>query len=219
MVWPITRRPLFIGSIHLTEAAFASQRTAALAGACRTEEHTLWRGRRGRGETSSRLVDYTQVINQPFSASSRSRKATMRNAEPNFPDMEKVNSLGPKSPLLIAFHSPDAPIETGLRMCPPEKSHVGESLCVEQSVLRSPGCVGIIAKYGHCSRISALSERNFFAVQTEWRREKDSNPQYRSETCKSRRLRRLDGINQFRNSPKTTCSPSDTLNSAVSRTS
>jgi hypothetical protein len=44
----------------------------------------------------------------------------------------------------------------------------------EQSVLRSPICLGIIAKYGHCSRISARSERTFSAVQTSWRRERDS---------------------------------------------
>jgi hypothetical protein len=50
-----------------------------------------------------------------------SRNGLMGNAEPNFPDIEKVNSLGPKSPLLIAFHSPNAMLETGLRMCPPEK--------------------------------------------------------------------------------------------------
>ena len=39
----------------------------------------------------------------------------------------------------------------------------------EQSVLRSPVYLGIIAKYGHCSRISARSERTFSAVQTSWR--------------------------------------------------
>src|SRR6266852_3040828 len=58
--------------------------------------------------------------------------------------------------------------------------------------------------------------RIFSAVQTAWRREQDSNPRYRSETCKSRRLRRLRGINQFRVSPETACSPFDALNSAVS---
>jgi hypothetical protein len=46
----------------------------------------------------------------------------MGNAKPDFPDVEKVNSLGPKFQLLIAFHSPDAPLGTGLRMCLPEKS-------------------------------------------------------------------------------------------------
>ena len=39
-------------------------------------------------------------------------------------------------------------------------------------------CLGIIAKYGHYSHISAQSERNFSAVKTCWRRERDSNPRY-----------------------------------------
>jgi hypothetical protein len=43
------------------------------------------------------------------------------------------------------------------------------ALDAEQSVLSGPIYSGIIAKYGHCSRISAQSERNFSAAQTEWR--------------------------------------------------
>ena len=40
----------------------------------------------------------------------------------------------------------------------------------------------------------------FSALQTAWRSGKDSNPRYRSETCKSRRLRKLRGIKSFKNS-------------------
>ena len=36
--------------------------------------------------------------------------------------LTKVNSLRPNPRLVIALHSPDALFETGLRMCPPEKS-------------------------------------------------------------------------------------------------
>jgi len=57
-------------------------------------------------------------------------------------------------------------------------------------------------KYGQYSRISVQVERNFSAVQTAWRRGRDSNPRYRSETCKSRRLRKLRGNKQFENSPE-----------------
>ena len=102
---------------------------------------------------------------------------------------------------MIALHSPNALLETGLRMCLPEKSRDRTASDAEQSVLRSPVCLGIIAKYRHYLRISAQSERNFSAVQTAWRSGKDSNPRYRSETCKSRRLRKLRGINQLKNSP------------------
>jgi hypothetical protein len=57
------------------------------------------------------------------------------------------------------------------------------------------GLSEIIAKYGHYSPISAGRERNFSAVQTAWRSERDSNPRYRSEWRKSRRVRKLQGIN------------------------
>src|ERR1700686_2920367 len=53
--------------------------------------------------------------------------------------------------------------------------------------------------------------RTFSAVQTAWRRGRHSNPQYRSETCKRRRLRKLHGINQFRNSLRLPAPHSDTL--------
>src|ERR1019366_3478433 len=68
---------------------------------------------------------------------------------------DKVNSLWPNLRLVIALHSPDAVLETGLRRRLPEKSRHRAAFAAEQSVLRSPVCLGIIAKYGHCSRISA----------------------------------------------------------------
>jgi hypothetical protein len=91
-------------------------------------------------------------------------------------ELTKVNSLGSNSRPLIALPSPYAHLETGLRTCPPEKS-LGND-CIRYRGVRSPGpvCLGIIAKYGHYSRIWAQSERNFSAAQTAWRRERDSNP-------------------------------------------
>jgi len=83
-----------------------------------------------------------------------------------------------RSHLAIALHSPEALIETGLHMCPLEKSQEMTAFAAEQSVLCSPVCLGIIAKYGHCSRISAQSEWSFRAVQTVWRRKRDSNSRY-----------------------------------------
>jgi hypothetical protein len=124
----------------------------------------------------------------------------MGSAEIGSSDVDKVNPLWPNPRLVIALHSPNALLETGLRVCPPEKSQDRSPFATEQSVLCSPVCLPIIAKYGHYSRISAPSEGNFSAVQTAWRRERDSNPRYRSEWRKSRRLRKLRGINWFRNS-------------------
>jgi hypothetical protein len=86
-----------------------------------------------------------------------------------FQGADEVNSLGPNPWLVIALHSPYAFVETGLRMCLPEKSQENTAFTAEQSVLCSPAGPGTIAKYGHYSRISAQSERNFCAVQTAWR--------------------------------------------------
>jgi hypothetical protein len=114
----------------------------------------------------------------------------------------KVNSLRPNPRLLIALHSPIALPQTGLRMCLPEKSRTLTAFGAEQSVLCSPVCLGIIAKYGHFLRISEEVGPTFSAVQTTWRRGRHSNPRYRSETCKTRRLRKLRGIMRFNTSPR-----------------
>jgi hypothetical protein len=90
----------------------------------------------------------------------------------------RVNSLRPNPRLLIALHSPNALPQTGLRMCLPEKSRTLTAFGAEQSVLCSPVCLGIIAKYGHFLRISEEVGPTFSAVQTTWRRERDSNPRY-----------------------------------------
>jgi hypothetical protein len=42
--------------------------------------------------------------------------------------LTEVNSLGPNPRLVIALHSPNALLETGLRMCPPEKSRNSDRL-------------------------------------------------------------------------------------------
>jgi len=68
--------------------------------------------------------------------------------------LRKVNSLWPNPRLLIALHSPNSLLETGLRMCPREKEPGQWLPSRQQSVLCSPVCLGIIAKYGHVSRIS-----------------------------------------------------------------
>jgi hypothetical protein len=107
-----------------------------------------------------------------------SRNGLMGSVEIGFPGADKVNSLGSNPRLVIALHSPNALLETGLRICLPEKSRDSTAFSAEQSVLRSPVCLGIIAKYGHYLRISEQGERNFSAVQTAWRRGLDSNPRY-----------------------------------------
>jgi hypothetical protein len=41
---------------------------------------------------------------------------------------------------VITLHSPNAFLETGLRVCPPEKSQENTALAVQRSFLRSPVC-------------------------------------------------------------------------------
>jgi hypothetical protein len=115
----------------------------------------------------------------------------MRSAGKRFPSRQKSSRYSRIPHLLIALRSPNALLKTGLRVCLLEKSQDSTAFDAEQSVLYGPVCLGIIAKYGHYSRISAQSQRNFSAVQTAWRRERDSNPRYGLEACKSRRLRKL----------------------------
>jgi hypothetical protein len=50
-------------------------------------------------------------------------------------------------------------------MCLLEKSPDSTAFDAEQSVLYGPVCLGIIAKYGHYSRISAQSEGELFCSQ------------------------------------------------------
>ena len=64
-----------------------------------------------------------------------------------------------------------------------------------QSVLCSPVCRGISRKTGIIRAFRGKYRRDFSALQTAWRRARDSNPRYKSETCRSRRLRKLQGIN------------------------
>jgi hypothetical protein len=73
----------------------------------------------------------------------------------------EVNSLCMNLRLLIAFHSLYALLETGLRVCPPEKSRAVTLFNAEYSVLSSPVCRRRIAKYGHPSRILRKVEAGF----------------------------------------------------------
>jgi hypothetical protein len=102
----------------------------------------------------------------------------------------------------MALCSPSVLAETGLTICLAEKCQTVNAFDAEQSVLCSPVCSGLTAKYGHYSGILVESRRAFSAVKTEWRRKEDSNLQYLFETCKSRRVRNLQGIKNFTNSPR-----------------
>jgi hypothetical protein len=112
------------------------------------------------------------------------------------PDLlARVNSRCPKLAILIALHSPHAILETGLRMCHPEKSpHI--------EAMRSPAVRSLqsmlLSKYREQRACFAYfrrkGQRNFSAVRTCWRRECDSNLHYGFESRNPRRFRNLQAV-------------------------
>jgi hypothetical protein len=93
-----------------------------------------------------------------------SRNGLLGRFEPTPDLLAKVNSRCPKPGILIALHSPYAILETGLRICLPEKSEDSDPFAAEQSVLCSPSCRTNIAKNGHVSRILGERAADFFCA-------------------------------------------------------
>jgi hypothetical protein len=118
----------------------------------------------------------------------------MGSAELGVQSTNKSQPAMAKSRLMIALHSPYPLLETGLHMCRTEKSQISGPFTAEQSVLRSPVCLRIIAKKGMFRQFSGNGWRNFSAVKTCWRSEWDSNLRYPFEFRKSRRLRNLHAV-------------------------
>jgi len=81
---------------------------------------------------------------------------------------------------VIAECSPQHLAGVGLLIADSEKRANGCQPLPRQSILCCPICQARIAKYGHFPRISGKGWRNFSAVQTYWRRAKDSNRRYNS---------------------------------------
>jgi hypothetical protein len=75
---------------------------------------------------------------------------------------------------MIARHSPELNGETGLLNSAAEKKREVWAEWPEQSILSGPVCSHIIAKCGHISHLSGGMQQNFSAVQTVWRRGRDS---------------------------------------------
>jgi hypothetical protein len=80
-----------------------------------------WHQQRGHLLPCARLRQevFQQVVRKAAIVQCR---LLMGSVEIGFPSADKVNSLWPNPQLSIALHSPNAPLETGLRMCVPEKS-------------------------------------------------------------------------------------------------
>ena len=79
---------------------------------------------------------------------------------------------------VIADHSPERVLETGLLVRAPEKNTCNESEIALASFSSGPVCIANVAKIRPFSLIPTATEQNFSAVETTWRREVDSNPRY-----------------------------------------
>jgi hypothetical protein len=67
---------------------------------------------------------------------------------------QKSNRYGSDARLLIASHSPNALLKPDCTYALRRKAKVVTACAAERAILCGPVCQGIIAKYGHVSRIS-----------------------------------------------------------------
>jgi hypothetical protein len=98
----------------------------------------------------------------------------MGSTEIAFQDADKSQLATAESRLLIALHSPMPALKPDCTCALRRKAGTVTAFAAEQCVLCSPVCPGTIAKYGQFSRISEVEEPAFSAVQTAWRRGRDS---------------------------------------------
>ena len=93
--------------------------------------------------------------------------------------MQHKSSLhSPNDRFVIALHSPDGNLQTGLPVGPPEKRAAELAFWVQQDTFSESG---LSAKYAELRGFSAIfrgKPQSFSAVETVWRREGDSNPRY-----------------------------------------
>jgi hypothetical protein len=76
---------------------------------------------------------------------------------------------------VIALHSPDGVIETGLLVCPLEKKAAKPACSIEQDTFLRSGLGVRVAELRQFSAIFGAMRLDFSALQTVWRREWDSN--------------------------------------------
>ncbi len=81
---------------------------------------------------------------------------------------------------VIARHSPERVLEKGLPMEAPEKNRCNRSEPAQGQIFSGPVGRGNTAKSRPFPHISRAIEQNFSAVETAWRRGRDSNPRYPS---------------------------------------
>jgi len=89
------------------------------------------------------------------------------------------SSHSPNDRFVISLHSPDGNLQTGLAVSPPEKKAAETGFSVQQDTFSESG---LSAKHAELPGFSAIfrgKPQSFIAVGTAWRRELDSNSEYR----------------------------------------
>ena len=84
----------------------------------------------------------------------------------------------PNHRCVIALHSPGANRETGPTVSPSEKRAAELAFRVQSGIFSESGFSPRHAKLRPIRRISATDLQSFSALETCWRRERDSNPRY-----------------------------------------
>src|ERR1035441_6485546 len=97
--------------------------------------------------------------------------------------LTEVKSHSQKDRFLIALHSPDGSRETGLPVSPPERRSAKLAFWVQQDTFSESGLSAKHAELRGFSAIFREKSQGFSAVETCWRRERDSL----SKTLLSRR--------------------------------
>jgi hypothetical protein len=84
----------------------------------------------------------------------------------------------PNHRCVIALHSPDGGPQTGLPVRPLEKTAATLAFKVQSAVFSESGLNRKHAELRAFSKIFGAKAQSFSAVETRWRRERDSNPRY-----------------------------------------
>ena len=104
--------------------------------------------------------------------------------------MRHKSSLhSPNHRFVIALHSPDGFLRTGLPVSPPEKRSADLAFWVQHDTFSESGSSAKDAKLRGFSAIFGGKPQSFSAVETAWRRERDSNPRTLSGIAVFKRVR------------------------------
>jgi hypothetical protein len=147
----------------------------------------------------------TKLVRNPLLGSQRGSEWIVGDAEVvqvsgDLPELfvvmqHKSSSHSPNDRFVIALHSPDGNLQTGPPGSPPEKRAAELAFWVQQDTLSESGLSAKYAKLRGFPAILTGKAQSFSAVETCWRRELDSNSEYRFQLW--RKLPRVSDLPGF----------------------